>query len=152
DFEELLSEPTWSVKALLPTEEQQASNTEAISPKQLRHLLNLSALPAPKTAEDEAKTLKTLSSQLHFVQAIREVDAEGVTPLAAVRDETSTATQNLAISVESLQEAFAQEELVGNHFRRVKRKLSTVDTNGAEDWDVLGNAERKFGNYFIVDN
>ncbi|KAL0258761.1 hypothetical protein SLS55_006264 [Diplodia seriata] len=119
---------------------------------QLRHLLNLSALPEPRDEAEEARMLKTLRSQLHFVRAIQEVNTEGVPPLRAIRDETRTAEDQTKISLRSLKEALDQEEVRGKHYKRIERKEGPVDTKGAEDWDVLAHAERKAGKYFVVDS
>ncbi|KAL1635590.1 hypothetical protein SLS56_001643 [Neofusicoccum ribis] len=147
----MLSKPTWSVKSLLPADPHTA-DAPTITPKQLRHLLNLSALPEPRDEEEEARMLKTLRSQLHFVRAIQEVDTKDVPPLRAIRDETDAAEEEIRISLGSLKEALAEEEVRGKHFKRIQRKEGLVDTAGAEDWDVLGHAERKTGKYFVVDS
>lgn len=147
----MLSKPTWSVKSLLPADPHTA-DAPTITPKQLRHLLNLSALPEPRDEEEEARMLKTLRSQLHFVRAIQEVDTKDVPPLRAIRDETDAAEEEIKISLGSLKEALAEEEVRGKHFKRIQRKEGPVDTAGAEDWDVLGHAERKTGKYFVVDS
>ncbi|KAF2141301.1 uncharacterized protein K452DRAFT_37778 [Aplosporella prunicola CBS 121167] len=151
DFEALLSKPTWSVKSLLPSSEQ-TDPALAITPEQLRHLLNLSALPAPQTPEEEAQMLKTLSSQLHFVRAIQEVDTKDVTPLRAIRDETTAARKEIEISLDSVKEALDNEVVLGKHYKRIHRREGVVDTKDAEDWNVLGSAEKKMGKYFVVDS
>ncbi|KAF4544593.1 hypothetical protein BFW01_g4960 [Lasiodiplodia theobromae] len=151
DIEALLSEPTWSVKTLLPADAQTA-DAPTITSKQLRHLLNLSALPEPKDEAEETKMLQTLRSQLHFVRAIQEVDTKSVPPLRAIRDETRAAEDENKISVSSLKKALEQEEVRGKHYKRIQRKEGPVDTKGAEDWDVLAHAERKAGKYFVVDS
>ncbi|OJD31806.1 uncharacterized protein BKCO1_4400067 [Diplodia corticola] len=151
DIEALLAQPTWSVKTLLPAEAQ-PTDAPDITPKQLRHLLNLSALPEPRDTVEEARMLKTLRSQLHFVRAIQEVNTEGVSPLRAIRDETRAVEDETKISLHSLKEALDQEVVRGKHYKRIERKEGPVDTKGAEDWDVLAHAERKVGRYFVVDS
>ncbi|KAK7518548.1 DUF726 domain protein [Phyllosticta citriasiana] len=155
DIDELLAKSTWSVKSLLPSDSQ-AADAPAVTPEQLRHLLRLSALPEPKTATEEENMLSTLRSQLHFVRAIQEVDTEGVSPLRAIRDETTPAEEELEVGLNSgaIQEALAQEKVRGAHYRRVVTKEREEDdiSKRAEDWNVLGHAERKAGKYFIVEN
>ena len=90
DVAELLAKPIWSVKSLLPPSDELPADF-SITPKKLRHLLRLSALPAPKTATEEATMMKDLASQLHFVKQVQQVDVEGVEPLVAIRDETKRA-------------------------------------------------------------
>jgi hypothetical protein len=102
--------------------------------------------------EEEARMLKTLSSQLHFVRDIQKVNTEGVAPLRAIRDETSAAEKEQEINMAALKEALAQEDIIGKHYRRIRRRTDKVDARDAEDWDVLGHAERKFGKYFVVDS
>ncbi|EON64561.1 hypothetical protein W97_03794 [Coniosporium apollinis CBS 100218] len=148
----MLSKPTWSVQSLLPSEEQ-ATDSPRISSRQLHHLLRLSALPAPKSPEEEAKMLKTLSSQLHFVKEIQRVDTAGVAPLRAIRDETAAAEKEIEINMASMADALAQEEVLGKHHKRIRRKeKALVNMKGAEDWDVLGYAQCRSGKYFVVDS
>jgi hypothetical protein len=96
--------------------------------------------------------LKTLSSQLHFVREIQQVDTQGVPPLRALRDETIAAEKEREISMDTLKEALAREEVIGKHHKRIRRKTNPVGAKDAEDWDVLGYAERKSGKYFVVDS
>lgn len=146
DIEALLSKPTWSVQSLLPTE---SDTTPQITPAQLHHLLRLSALPQPKSPEEEAEMLKTLQSQLHFVKEIQSVDTTDVEPLQAIRDETEEAILENTIGVETLKEAFANEEVKGRN-RRPRRRRDFKVEKDAEEWDVLGTASRTVGKYFVV--
>ncbi|KAF1989003.1 hypothetical protein K402DRAFT_319703, partial [Aulographum hederae CBS 113979] len=150
-IQEILSRPTWSVESLLPDENSPDAPT--ISPKQLHHLLRLSALPLPSSPEEETKILNTLRSQLHFVKEIQKVDTTGVPALKSLRDETAAAEREIQVNLDTLKEAFANEEVLGNYYKRIRRKEETpVDTKGAEDWDVLGSAQKKVGRYFVVDS
>lgn len=96
--------------------------------------------------------LDTLSAQLHFVGEIQQVNTSGVSPLRALRDETAAAEQEHIISVESLKDALANEQVVGKHYKRIQRNTKPVEAKDAEDWDVLGSAERKVGKYFVVES
>jgi Asp-tRNA(Asn)/Glu-tRNA(Gln) amidotransferase C subunit len=151
DLDELLAKPTWSVESLLPPETP-APDAPSISSQQLHHLLRLSALPPPKTPEAEQRMIDTLSAQLHFVGKIQSVNTEGVEPLRAIRDETLAAEEESTITLDTLSDALAQEEVVGKHHKRIQRKASPVDAKDAEDWDVLGSAKRKSGRYFVVES
>ncbi|KAI0124532.1 hypothetical protein F4776DRAFT_207792 [Hypoxylon sp. NC0597] len=153
---EILSRPSWSVRSLLPSTE---SSDTKITPQTLHHLLRLSALPSPKSAEEESRMLRTLESQLHFVRAIREVDTTGVEPLRAIRDETAQGMREQTIGLEQLKEALAKEDIVG-HARRPRRRrgIGGAGQKEGEDkadpevegWDVLGNASETAGRYFVV--
>lgn len=152
EIKQLLSNPTWSVKSLLSSEDREQA-ADAVSSNQLRHLLRLSALPPPSSQEEEAKMLKTLNTQLQFVREIQKVDTECVEPLRSLRDETVEAQKENEIGLDDLKEAFSREEVKGKHYRRIRRRQDLkVDTKGAEDWNVLGHAERKVGKYFVVEN
>jgi Asp-tRNA(Asn)/Glu-tRNA(Gln) amidotransferase C subunit len=152
DVEALLSEPTWSVQSLLPTAEQSLGEYP-VAIKQLQHLLRLSALPPPKTMEDEAEMLSTLASQLHFVQEIQKVDTTGVEPLRALRDETQAAEANNEITLETLQDALAQEDVVGKHYKRIQRRQEPPSPpDNPDGWKPLDHAQRKVGKYFAVDS
>ncbi|KAF2190735.1 hypothetical protein K469DRAFT_721634 [Zopfia rhizophila CBS 207.26] len=151
ELDDLLAKPTWSVQPLLPPKTQ-APDAPKISSQQLHHLLRLSALPLPDTPEEETKMLETLSAQLHFVGEIQQVDTTGVKPLRAIRDETLITEENQTITLETLKDALAQEEVIGKHYKRIQRKSDCVDAKDVEDWDVLGSAERKVGKYFVVES
>jgi Asp-tRNA(Asn)/Glu-tRNA(Gln) amidotransferase C subunit len=151
ELEQLLAEPTWSVESLLPPKTR-APDAPQISSQQLHHLLRLSALPPPETPEAEQKMLGTLAAQLHFVGKIQEVDTTGVEPLRALRDETAAAEEEQTISLTTLADALKNEKTIGTHYQRIQRDTTPVDAKDAEDWDVLGSAERKAGKYFVVES
>lgn len=151
DIEDFLSKPTWSVESLLPTEEQ-INETVDITSKQLHHLLRLSALPPPSTEEEQAQMLRDLKSQLHFVKEIQKVDVTGVEPLQSIRDETELGEKQSEIGIEALKDAMAQEEVVGKYHKRIRRRPGPKEAEkGVEDWDVLGQAPKKVGRYFVVE-
>ncbi|XXG97157.1 pre-rRNA processing protein [Hypoxylon texense] len=163
DLAALLSKPTWSVRSLLPSSSSSSSSTATtatestttITPKTLHHLLRLSALPQPNSAEEESQMLSTLESQLQFVRAVREVDTTGVEPLRAIRDETAQGVREQTIGLEELREALAMEDVVG-HARRPRRRLDKTGKKGesidpkVEGWDVLAGASETAGRYFVV--
>lgn len=151
ELEQLLAEPTWSVESLLPPATR-APDAPQITSQHLHHLLRLSALPPPESAEQEQKMLDTLAAQLHFVGKIQEVDTTGIEPLRAIRDETAAAEAEHTITLETLKDALASEKVIGTHYKRIQRDTTPVDTKDAEDWDVLGSAERKAGKYFVVES
>ncbi|KAJ1338011.1 glutamyl-tRNA(Gln) amidotransferase subunit F [Microdochium nivale] len=165
DITAILSKPSWSVRSLLPPSSSASSLTSASTPsptasltrhegsivtsKTLRHLLRLSALPPPSSPEAEVDLLNTLSSQLHFVRAIQQVDTEGIEPLRSIRDETLEGLKEQTIGLHELKEALANEDIVG-HARRPRRKRVPAMKPGIEDWDVLANASETVGPYFVV--
>jgi Asp-tRNA(Asn)/Glu-tRNA(Gln) amidotransferase C subunit len=151
ELDQLLAEPTWSVESLLPPTNR-APDAPQITSQQLHHLLRLSALPPPETAEEEQKMLDTLAAQLHFVGKIQEVDTTGIEPLRVIRDETTAAEEEHTIGLEALKDALANEKVIGTHYKRIQRDTKPVDAKEAEDWDVLGSAERKVGKYFVVES
>jgi hypothetical protein len=152
DIAAVLSKPSWSVRSLLP--DPSVPPAEEITPKQLHHLLRLSALPQPKSPEEEAEMLKTLHSQLHFVRDIQSVNTDGVEPLQSIRDETEEGIKEATIGLDGLKEAFLAEEIKGRNKRPRRIRDAPVDTKDVEDWDVLGTASKKvetpLGKYFIV--
>jgi Asp-tRNA(Asn)/Glu-tRNA(Gln) amidotransferase C subunit len=151
ELKQLLSDPTWSVESLLPPATRALASPQ-ITSQQLHHLLRLSALPPPGTPEIEQKMLDTLAAQLHFVGKIQEVNTEGVEPLRAIRDETAAAEEEHTITLETLTDALANENLIGTHYKRIQRNTTPVNAADVEDWDVLGSAERKAGKYFVVES
>ncbi|KAE9966285.1 hypothetical protein BLS_007118 [Venturia inaequalis] len=147
-----LSKPSWSVKSLLPTPAQTAAQPP-VSSQQLRHLLRLSALPPPRDAAEEAKMLETLASQLYFVQEIQKVDTTGVEPLRALRDESLESEKANQVTLASLREALGQEEVVGEHYKRIRRNEDqAIVADNPKGWKPLDHAERKAGKFFVVDS
>lgn len=152
DIESILSTPSWSVRSLLLDQASQQS-TPSITPKQLRHLLRLSALPQPANAEEEQSMLKTLESQIHFVKEIQRVDTTGVEPLRSIRDESPAAVKEMTIGVEQLKEAMAKEKVSGRRrkIQRVQGERSDRPDGSAWDGNALGSASRTKGPYFVVE-
>ena len=96
--------------------------------------------------------LATLSSQLHFVREIQNADTTGVRPLQSLRDETSARREEETIGLGQLSNALAKEELKGDYYRRIRRPRDERPTqNESEQWDVLGQARKKVGRYFVVE-
>lgn len=124
--EQLFAQPTWSVRSLLPkTDDPDASE---ITREKLHHLLKLSALPNPKTEEDEQRMLKTLQSQVHFVKEVQNINTKDVEPLVAIRDETHAAIQERTVTLQSLQPFLDAEEKVGiNGTVRRKKDEGALD-------------------------
>jgi Asp-tRNA(Asn)/Glu-tRNA(Gln) amidotransferase C subunit len=133
-IESALATPTWSVRSLLPPAEGKAaadiSTAEEITRDKLHHLLNLSALPLPKTPAEEQSLLDTLRAQIHFVREIQKVDTSGVEPLRAIRDETAEHIEETTVTLDDLREVFEQEEVVGRN-GRIRRKVNR-DADGNE--------------------
>ncbi|KAF7551849.1 hypothetical protein G7046_g7588 [Stylonectria norvegica] len=127
---DMLATPTWSIRSLLPSASSAAPET--ITPKQLHHLLRLSALPLPSTPAAEASMIATLQSQLQFVRAVQGVDTRGVEPLRAIRDETD--------------ERGANRRWAWATWRTCWTKVE----DEAEKWDALATASRTMGKYFVV--
>ncbi|RDW75692.1 hypothetical protein BP5796_06513 [Coleophoma crateriformis] len=152
DIDKLLSKPSWSVRSLLPPANPPINGE--ITPEKLHHLLRLSALPQPKDAEEEASMLETLHAQLHFVRDIQSVDTEGVEPLVGIRDETEAGLERETISLDSpeIMEALRNEVVQGSNKRPRRKRDGKLQTQGAEEWDVLGTAGRTEGRYFVVNS
>ena len=104
--------------------------------------------------------LRDLHGQLHFVQQIQRVDTEGVQPLQALRDESYTKLDpfsgkvNGEIGLEEMKKALAVEEIVGKHHKRIRRKRGMADEQAkkAQDWNILGQAGKRLGRYFVVES
>lgn len=154
DIEKLLAEPSWSVKSLRADSDVPLPHPN-ISQTQLHHLLRLSALPLPRSDEEEAEMMTDLKSQLRFVQAVQKVDTEGVEPLQSIRDETRQGERESMITVESLKAEFDKEVIVGKRGRIVRTKVvpqvNEECRGGSQDWDVLAQASKKLGRYFVVE-
>lgn len=147
-----LSTPTWDPSTLLPSPSTDIPSE--LTATKLRHLLRLSALPPPSSPEEEASLLSTLAQQLHFVRQIQEVDTTGVEPLRAIRDETAAAVEEGMVDSRKLRQALEKEEVRGTYAPRRRRRREEVGKRSAGEegeWDVLGNAERRVGRYFVVE-
>lgn len=96
--------------------------------------------------------LATLADQLHFVREIQNVDTSGVPPLQSLRDETDAGKAEMTIGMDELKDALAGEEVKGQYYNRLRRRRDEQPTKSeVEDWDVLGQARRKAGRYFVVE-
>lgn len=109
-----------------------------------------------------------LESQLHFVREIQKVDATGVEPLQAIREETEEAIAERTIGLETLEDALAQEEFKGKMKRPRRRGSEPQEINYKEiqrprrvesepqvmdrQWKPLATANRTAGEYFVVKN
>ncbi|KAF7718262.1 Uncharacterized protein PECH_002077 [Penicillium ucsense] len=152
DIASILAQPTWSVRSLLP-EPNKTPSAVNVTPQKLRHLLRLSALPQPSSPAEEQSMLKTLESQIHFVQEMQKVDTSGVEPLRSIRDESPAAVKETTITLDLLRDAFAQEHISGRR-RRVQRLPKTRTCHPEADiWNgnALDFATKKMGPYFVVD-
>ncbi|KAJ5720459.1 uncharacterized protein N7483_008393 [Penicillium malachiteum] len=152
ELESMLAKPSWSVRALLP-DENSTPSTLSITPKQLRHLLRLSALPQPSNAEEEQSMLQTLESQIHFVKEMQQVDTTGVEPLRSIRDETAAAVKETTIGLDQLRDALTKENVSGRQRRIQRTQDKKNDRPDGETWDgnVLGSASKTKGKYFVVE-
>ncbi|KAK2758310.1 hypothetical protein FQN54_004156 [Arachnomyces sp. PD_36] len=150
-IESCLSEPSWSVKSLVPDATKQPK-TPTITPKQLHHLLRLSALPQPSNKAEEDEMLKTLESQIHFVKEVQSIDTTDVVPLRRICDESAEAHEENTIHLSDLKEALAKERVVGRNKRieRTPSEKTHVPDEGIWDGNALGSASKVMGKYFVV--
>ena len=139
--------------SMIQSAERSPPATE-ITPTRLRQLLRLCALPPPSSPEEEASMLHDLRSQLHFVREIQKVDTRGVKPLVSIRDETDEGQKEAEIGIEDVKEALDEERVVGKWHKRMVRldDPKVRERNEAEEWDVLGQAPRRVGRFFVVES
>ena len=152
EIEEALNRPSWSVHSLLQSNTQ-ATKTATISQKELHHLLRLSALPLPADEAEEISMIKTLESQLQFVNAIQDVDTTGVKPLQSIRDETDDGIAENEITLESMKGEL-EKEVVNARSKRIRNgKDWAKRTEGDEEdhVDPLKLAPRKVGRFVVVE-
>ncbi|KAJ5221005.1 uncharacterized protein N7469_009892 [Penicillium citrinum] len=152
DITSILSEPSWSVRSLLP-DTTSRSPTSSITSKQLHHLLRLAALPSPATEEEERSMLETLESQIHFVKEMQSVDTTDVEPLCSIRDETLAAYKETSIGLDRLKDALAKERVSGRRKRiqRIEEEKTQRVEESIWDGDALKSASRTKGPYFVVE-
>ena len=150
DIRDFLSKPTWSVKELLDPPKQPQNSQ--ISKDKLHHLLRLSALPLPASEAEESQMIKDLESQLHFVQAIQDVDTTDVEPLQSIRDETREARDAATIGIDELQEVFDSEVVMGKRGRIRTRKDAWTPEDQSDGVDLLAQAPKRLGRYVVVDS
>ncbi|KAJ5583469.1 Aspartyl/glutamyl-tRNA(Asn/Gln) amidotransferase C subunit [Penicillium sp. DV-2018c] len=150
-IDSILGAPNWSVRSLLP--DPASKPPPSITPKQLHHLLRISALPQPIDKEEEQLMLDTLESQIHFVKEMQLVDTTGVAPLARIRDESPAALEEAKIGIEHLMEALSREKVSGRRKRiqRVPGERNDSPDGTAWDGNALACATKKMGKYFVVE-
>ena len=151
EIEEILVEPSWSVKALFNSKKEASSMSSSVSCERLHHLLRLSALPLPTSATEEAAMLKDLELQLCFVSAIQRVDTADVQPLVSIRNETEEGYGDEAITLDALKEDLAKEEAVGTRGRIRRSSDGKVGKDDAENWDPLASAPSTKGRFIALD-
>jgi Glu-tRNAGln amidotransferase C subunit len=96
--------------------------------------------------------LKTLNSQLHFVREIQKLKTHSVNPLKCIRDESAEADLEREIGYEELKGALESGSVDRKYSAASRKGTGTPEApNEPEDWDVLKQAERKAGRYFIVE-
>ncbi|EKV12491.1 hypothetical protein PDIG_44150 [Penicillium digitatum PHI26] len=151
DIDLILGAPNWSVRSLLPN--PASKSPPSITPKQLHHLLRISALPQPANQEEEQSMLDTLESQIHFVKEIQLVDTTGVAPLARIHDESPAAIEEETIGIERLRGALAMERVSGRRgkIQRVPGEKNDRPDGTAWDGNALRSATRTKGKYFVVE-
>lgn len=105
--------------------------------------------------------LATLSAQLHFVRDVQGVDTTGVTPLRSLQDETAAGERAGELGLEALGEALSREAVRGKCHQRIRRRRFDGEGFGssggekekeeARQWDVLGQAGKRVGRFFVVE-
>ena len=154
EIEAALNKPSWSVRSLLQSNPPQGTTAKStVSQKELHHLLRLSALPLPTNETEESNMIKTLESQLQFVNAIQTVDTTGVKPLQSIRDETEEALKENEITLESMK-GVLEKEVVSGHSRRIRNGRGWGERRGEDEEDrvdPLRLATRKIGRFVVVE-
>jgi Glu-tRNAGln amidotransferase C subunit len=119
DLNEFLGPPGWRLEDLLPPSRTKSpmigvTDDTAITSDTLHHLLNLSGLPQPRTAEEESNFLSALHDQLHFVRHIQSVPTEGIAPLIRVGNEPDPERDRIGVlSFEECVEESQLDEIPG---------------------------------------
>lgn len=146
----MLAQPSWSVRSLLP--DSTSNDSKQVTKEQLHHLLKLSALPLPRSVEEEQRMLNTLESQIHFVKEVQKIDTSGVEPLVAIRDETAEAIGEQTITLETLQPYLDKEKKIGgNGTIRRQKPTDMIRDSGWHPFEMGdGKDTRKKGKFFFV--
>lgn len=126
-----------------------------MSREKLHHLLRLSALPLPSSAAEEEKMLRDLESQIQFVKEMQSVDTSdaSITPLRAIRDETTSAMKENEIGLsDEIMQALHREKYVGRSRRIERTKLERNPLPDGKTWDgnALRYANKTAGRFFVV--
>jgi hypothetical protein len=95
--------------------------------------------------------LETLDSQLHFVRQIQKLKTDGIAPLKSIRDESASADSECEIGYEELKGAPGIEGVSRGSSPARQRSAVSEASQETEDWDVLGQARRRVGRYFVVE-
>ena len=152
EIEEALNKPSWSVRSLLRSNTQAAIKS-TVSQKELHHLLRLSALPMPANEVEESDMIKTLESQLRFVNTIQTVDTTGVKPLQSIRDKTNQGMKKNEITLESMK-GDLEKEVVNGRSKRIRNGKIWGKKAGRDEEDhidPLRLAPRKVGRFVVVE-
>jgi hypothetical protein len=145
DLNEFLGPPGWQLDDLLPPSRRTPSSSErtegnSITPETLHHLLRLSGLPPPESANEESDLLSALHDQLHFVRHVQSVPTTDVKPLIRVGNEAVSDGGNVGpLSYEECVEEGKVEDIPGLEWK---------------EWDVCaligGSREDREYGWFVV--
>ena len=152
EIEEALNKPSWSVRSLVQSNTQ-ATGKATVSQKELHHLLRLSALPLPANKAEESDMIKTLESQLQFVNTIQTVDTTGVKPLQSIRDETDEGMKENEITLESMK-GDLDKEVVNERSKRIRNGKNwgkRIEAEEEDHVDPINLAPRKVGRFVVVE-
>ena len=51
-----------------------------------------------------------------------------------------------------MKDAFGKEDIKGKYYKRIRRRQEDAEEGeSAQNWDVLSQAKKKVGRYFVVD-
>lgn len=96
--------------------------------------------------------LRTLHTQLHFVRDIQSVDTTGVSPLRAIRDETSAGVLESTVTLEKVQGILGRETKFGH--RKRPRRLRDEERERSEEERLVeaATAPRRERGYYLVES
>ncbi len=147
----MLATPTWSISSCAPSGTDHKDRVP-VDEERLDHLQKLSALSTPDRATEKARMLRHMTSHIHFVREVQQVDTQDASALRSIRVETDSAFSDNQISIDSVKDALLSEETSGRHFMQIRRRIaSTSDYKSNGGPKIMDSAERKSGNYFVVD-
>lgn len=156
EIDNFFSAPAWNIRGLFSHCSDVSTSPDFaidVSPAKLHHLLRLSALPPPLAEAEETRMLQDLARQIHVVRQIQLVDEAGIEPLARLEDETVEAKKENQVNLETMKEELNREIWRGRWNRRVlgKQLPATGDRRSEGEWDVLRQAQKRIGRFFVVE-
>lgn len=160
DFSDILPATTWSTRAYFaPAPSVAGVATDEVDDAKLDHLLKLSALPAPATADERQALVADLNAQMRFVRRVQTIDTAGVKPMTNVvfdTADTASGPIDLSDAIDQLERRDARIAATGAQTSAPSEAQTAADQPPAAavlpaaDFDYRSLAAKTKNGFYVV--